>query len=135
MKLRRNYGPALLWQQFKALMIKKFVFSKRNMKVTIAQLLVPIIWSTIPGLVINTLPAAGPPVALTLDLSKWVDTRTPYETNNSGSDLQPSYVFFNIFTILTLYFIFKFFEMKSWQPGKTTWMLKWSLLMNLLRNS
>ena len=101
MKLRRNYGYSLLWQQFRALMTKRLIFSLRNKKVTIAQFLVPIIWSTIPGFVINSLPTAGPPPALTMDLAKWTNTRTPYETNGTGIHLQSSYV-----TLLFLFYIY-----------------------------
>ena len=72
------------------MIIKRLIFSKRNIKVTIAQLLIPIIWATIPGFVINTLPEPAPPEALKLDLSKWTDTKTPYETNNTGVLLRES---------------------------------------------
>ncbi len=52
---QKSSGPALYAQQFGAMFVKRFIHSVRNRVLTIAQILVPIIFTVLACLPVNSI--------------------------------------------------------------------------------
>ncbi len=94
MKITKNTGNQLLMQQFYAMFMKRVIHSKRNKIVSITQLLMPLIFTIVAGIVVITVKVGKnqpppEPMDLSLKYFKKADICIPYATNNI-SDMDPS---------------------------------------------
>ena len=69
--MQKNTGLALSNQQFKAMVIKRAITSWRSRVVTITQLLVPMIFTAIGGIVLETLPFIPNDASMELSLDDY----------------------------------------------------------------
>lgn len=86
-EIPRNTGFKLQVQQFRAMLVKKMLHSKRNLLVTIVQLLVPTIFATLGCAVLEIFPGPRDPPSAELSLNAWDNPVTNFLINGSGTDL------------------------------------------------
>ncbi len=92
--VEKNTGMNLYMQQFRAMFVKRVIHTMRNKIVTVTQLVMPLIFTAIAGIVIKTLPKPVPPPSLTLSMNYFdqVDTAWPYVTNITGFSNNSTYL-------------------------------------------
>ncbi|KAL5014325.1 hypothetical protein ScPMuIL_008595 [Solemya velum] len=78
--IKKNYGFALARQQFYGMFVKKFLHTLRNLKVTIAQLLLPIVFAIFALSSEYFVPDLGPDPALAMNLAKFEGSTVVYSS-------------------------------------------------------
>jgi len=78
----RNTGFKLTLQQFRGLILKKILFSYRNPVLTLAQLLLPVLFTISSVLILKSMPEPTDSPLLTLNLDNFKGTKVPYFFSN-----------------------------------------------------
>nr|XP_045614978.1 phospholipid-transporting ATPase ABCA3-like isoform X2 [Procambarus clarkii] len=90
--LQRNTGCFLLLQQFRAMLVKKILYTFRNLFLTLAQNVIPVSFLILALVVVQTLPGVNdspPQVHFTLDkFDGTVSTLQVLQSNNYTEDLE-----------------------------------------------
>ncbi|KAK8753744.1 hypothetical protein OTU49_001413 [Cherax quadricarinatus] len=93
--LQRNIGCFLLMQQFRAMLVKKILYTFRNILLTLAQNIIPIAFLILALVVVQTLPGVNDsPPHFQFSLDKFdgtVTTLQVLESNNYTQDLEQAF--------------------------------------------
>lgn len=81
----KNTGLTLMCQQFYAMLVKKFIHSRRNKVISIVQLVLPIVFTIMALAVEKSIPSVGDEPSLLLNYQKFTDFTVPYSDGTTAN--------------------------------------------------